>query len=1710
MRMKKNNLLKFVIIGVVLCLFLVGSASAMSGSGTADDPYILTTAQDVLDISNNPSAYYELGNDISMSGLTNPQITTFSGSLDGKGFTISNVTNNTGGLFNQFNNVTLTNITFDNFTITQINNNADTGTVVNKITGTSAFSNINVTNSSTINNYNGVVGGFVGRNESGISGVTVKNSYVSGNVTYVSGLIGSQGNNVYPEFSNCKVINCYVENTNVSSGYSSGLVGLLETKWNGDSNYILGSNCDVIGCYISGYDASGLIGGESGAYSDRYGGHCYINFDNFKVNNNLIKGTNTASGLISNGWNNGRPLSYSYNFTTKFANLNLENNSIYSDSGFSSLIAYHISYGKANGIGGGDYNGDFNISNGKFNHNLVYSNSGKANYSLERVDYVSDFTIENSNVYGTTIQTLPSYVTLDNVVNTQGLYYPSEITMEYTPEDEEETTKTITWGGMGAALSVNTSSKTVSSNNDFNDGIDEYNNYPNTTYTKTYTDGTYTATADMSFINPSNLSNSSEMHAEVTFTVGTMVLPVIEDEAATPSTIIQRGTDTVTLSATITAPEGHEITSIQWKQSDDNVTFTDISGATTATYVWTPTVGLHYVKVTATNADGSVDSNVLTVNVYGLATITKDDISSLNVELGSKVTLDGAYTASSNPVPNTYSQWKYSSNGTTWNDLLGKNVNSGEYTCSTSGTFYVRYCVGDDDSGIFSFRNTYTVNVQQAEVITVTASKTEAALNENITLTAVIQHQYQETHKWQSSTDNVTFTDISGETDLTLDITTSTVGNMYYRLVSTNAFGTYTSNVVNIKTYGAPTVTANVVPLSVNVNDTVNLSGTVTVNPTMGDSDYTVKWQYSNNGGTTWTDIVGGSVLNTTTSFSTYGEYKVKLVVTDSYYTINSDIFTVNVMSVPTIESVNVTPLTTGTSGEFTLTSTVTAQTETYSVQWKYKTSTATEWSNVTGGNVEDCTLSGLSVGNYNIKLTASNEYGTVESQTFNVEVVAAPVVTASVDKQSVTVGDTIVFTFTITDTQTGGQADLEVSYDDGEHWNLLESDITSPYSYVVEVSNECIYRIAYSNSFYLVYSNEMPVSGHDLPVISTITLNPSDGKIGYGDSITAQTTVTSDLTTTKRWWYYNVNTPQTKVFLENSNVETYTYSNLSVGEYVIGIEVTDSLGNIVNGTCTTHVKVYGEPSVSLSVSPSSVSVGGSVTLTADVTVNPVMGDSDYSTYFQIKENNVWTNFTSPYTVLAEGTYEFRAVVTDSYFTEYSTSQFVQCANVPVVSGTADASTVSVGSTITLTGSVTSSLPVTSYKWQVKNGSNWNDLTTSPIYVSSYTLSEAGVYTFRFTASNSMGAGYSNEINVTAQEARSITASISSSSVQVGNSVDLSAVVTTPEYVAPIFSQSWEMSTDGGYNWDSMGISSLNTSYTPQTVGVYDFRYKIVDTFGVVSLSNVVSVTAGDIPVITLNVDSIAKVGDVKTFRADVTSLTPLTSTEWFVNDVSIGEGSGAEFAINYTFNEVGTYTVKFVAVNSIGSAYNTVTVNVINSPVVTDFALSFPTLEFGDSQTVHFKSNVSLDQLRIEQKYMTGIWTNTNAQISLIGDTYYGNWNVYTDGSHGGTVYTRIVAVNEVGTTYSDELSFSVNGKAPSSYAEVFKNADKNAQSVMIIAALVMLVIIGILFIGVITGTMDISTAVKAFLIVGGIVIVITFLVVFIGSMSGVITGLL
>ncbi|QPA31415.1 GLUG motif-containing protein [Thermaerobacillus caldiproteolyticus] len=198
----------------------------MLGAGTQSNPYIVQTPQDLHNVRNNLTAYYELGNDIDMGSWGNftpigTSSAKFIGSFNGKGYKIKNLTINSTtayvGLFGFTENATIQNLVIENANVVGQNVNY-VGILVGNIT------NSTIKNCYTTGQVNGQygVGGLVGWHYSGL----IENCFSHANATgkgRVGGLVGNGAT------SNSLVNKCYstglVTVTPDPNLYNGGLVG---------------------------------------------------------------------------------------------------------------------------------------------------------------------------------------------------------------------------------------------------------------------------------------------------------------------------------------------------------------------------------------------------------------------------------------------------------------------------------------------------------------------------------------------------------------------------------------------------------------------------------------------------------------------------------------------------------------------------------------------------------------------------------------------------------------------------------------------------------------------------------------------------------------------------------------------------------------------------------------------------------------------------------------------------------------------------------------------------------------------------------------------------------------------------------------------------------------------------------------------------------------------------------------------------------------------------------------------------------------------------------------------------------------------------------------------------------------------------------------------------------------------------------------------
>jgi hypothetical protein len=255
----KRALLSTLIIASLMVPLLLAPLKATafsgSGSGTAGDPYIITTVEQLQEMKGNLTAHYALGNDIDASGTVNwnggagfepigTEATPFTGSFDGRRYKIINLFIDRLGILN-----------------VGLFGYVGSGGVVENV----GMENVNISG-------NGGVGGLVGR----CAGGTVSDSYSTGLVrgyTNTGGLIGYEPNGTLSNsYSTCSVN---------GGDMVGGLVGL--------NYYGTISNSYATGSVSGGFGWDNRVGGLVGANR----GTVFNSYSTGKVN-----GSKSVGGLV--------------------------------------------------------------------------------------------------------------------------------------------------------------------------------------------------------------------------------------------------------------------------------------------------------------------------------------------------------------------------------------------------------------------------------------------------------------------------------------------------------------------------------------------------------------------------------------------------------------------------------------------------------------------------------------------------------------------------------------------------------------------------------------------------------------------------------------------------------------------------------------------------------------------------------------------------------------------------------------------------------------------------------------------------------------------------------------------------------------------------------------------------------------------------------------------------------------------------------------------------------------------------------------------------------------------------------------------------------------------------------------------------------------------------------------------------------------------
>ncbi|OYU80319.1 MAG: hypothetical protein CFE23_09635 [Flavobacterium sp. BFFFF1] len=307
------------------------------------------------------------------------------------------------------------------------------------------------------------------------------------------------------------------------------------------------------------------------------------------------------------------------------------------------------------------------------------------------------------------------------------------------------------------------------------------------------------------------------------------------------------GTNSATLS--LTGSNG----AIQWQSSTNNINFTNIPLATTSSLTVYNLTQTTYYRVTLSNGlctstyPGSVAVNVNPISVAGIISGATTVCSGTNAVL----TLNN-YTGNV--------QWQSSTDNTNFVDIAGA-TDAILTTDNLTATTYFKAVV---TSGVCNSVSTTTVTVYVRPASFAGTAFGGDVLCSGINTTGITLTGYVGSIQWQSSIDNINFTNIFGATSSNYTAINLTETKFFRAVVTTNLCSSSISNVIEVTVL--PYATAGTITIPGTSLPTTTVCAVTNATPlTLLGSAGIPQWQSSTDN-LNFTDIVGANVNTYTAS----------------------------------------------------------------------------------------------------------------------------------------------------------------------------------------------------------------------------------------------------------------------------------------------------------------------------------------------------------------------------------------------------------------------------------------------------------------------------------------------------------------------------------------------------------------------------------------------------------------------------------------------------------------------------------------------------------------------------------------------------------------------------------------------------------------------------------------------------------------------------
>ncbi len=942
-----------------------------------------------------------------------------------------------------------------------------------------------------------------------------------------------------------------------------------------------------------------------------------------------------------------------------------------------------------------------------------------------------------------------------------------------------------------------------------------------------------------------------------------------------PSITAQPASLTVTAPATATfsvAATGTPAPTFQWMQSVNGGAFSNISGATAASYTTAATTTANngnQFKCVVTNASGSVTSNAatLTVNPAPVAPSITAQPASLTVTAPATATFSVAATGT--PAP-TY-QWMQSVNGGAFSNISGATSASYTTAATTTANNGNQFkCVVTNASGSVT-SNTATLTVNPAPVapsITAQPASLTVTAPATATFSVAATGTPAPTFQWMQSVNGGAFSNISGATAAsytTAATTTANNGNQF-KCVVTNASGSVTSNAATLTVNPAPvapSITAQPASLTVTAPATATFSVAATGTPAP-----TYQWMQSVNGGA-FSNISGATSASYTTAATTTANNgnQFKCVVTNASGSVTSNAATLTVNPAPVAPSITAQPASLTVTAPATATFSVAATgTPAPTFQWMQSVNGGA-FSNISGATSASYTTAATTTANSGTQYecVVSNASGSVTSNIAALTVISLSVppvvsITSPNNGSSIIAGSSI--NITANASETNGNI-VQVQFFNGA--TLLGTSSASPYSYPmsnVPAGNYSLTAVATDANGVSTTSSAVALSVTAFnPTYPTVILtNPANGNsFMAGSSITISALAyVGNGSTISSVVFYN---GSSYIGMATSSPYTFTWNNVPAGNYTLIAKVYYNIWKSLTSTAVNITVTAANLAPSIIAQPVSMTVTAPASATFSVAATGAPAPAFQ--WMQSVNGGAFTNisgatsssYTTAATNVANSGTQFECVVTNASGAVTSNAATLSVNPAPVLpSITAQPASMTVTAPASVTFSVAATgSPAPSFQWmQSVNGGAFSIINgaTAASYTTAATTTANSGTQFECVVTNAAGSVSSNAATLTVNAAPAAP-SITLQPVDISVTAPANATFSVAATGSPAPAFQWMQSVNGGAFTNISGATS--SSYTTDVLTTADsgtqYECVVSNDLGSVT-SNTATVTVTDPPVI--------------------------------------------------------------------------------------------------------------------------------------------------------------------------------------------------------------------------------------------------------------------